>query len=440
MFFKKTRTLLMIAGTCFLITCTVTKKPVEAEKTAEIKPMEPVKDTVISYPFLETVFRKDRAAFNQVLQHRKDWNVQVIYTQVNRDAGGRISLSDQYFNADPQAYFYPASTVKLPIVLLALQKLNELKDRGIDRNTTIITETGPNGQIPAFNDPLAADGRPTIAGYIKKILLVSDNDAFNRLYEFLGHHYINTELQKKGYKSAQIRHRLNIFLTDEENRNTNPVKFLDSNGRVIYSQPSQRSGFVFSARKDSLGKGFMRGVKLMAGPMDFSAKNRISLGDLHQVLISLVYPETVKASQCFNLSADDRAFVLKYMSQLPTESSSPPYADQPGEFHPAYGKFLLFGAEKGALPANIRIFNKIGDAYGFLLDIAFVVDFKSKTEYFLSAVIYCNTDGILNDDKYDYKTIGLPFMKKLGQLIHDVEIKREKKFPATVEQFIFEYD
>jgi hypothetical protein len=28
----------------------------------------------------------------------------------------------------------------------------------------------------------------------------------------------------------------------------------------------------------------------------------------------------------------------------------------------------------------------------------------------VTAVIYCNEDGIFNDDKYDYETVGFPFM------------------------------
>ncbi|MDP9231009.1 MAG: glycoside hydrolase family 9 protein, partial [Bacteroidota bacterium] len=40
----------------------------------------------------------------------------------------------------------------------------------------------------------AANGFPSIAQYIKKIFLVSDNDAYNRLYEFLGQQTINDKL------------------------------------------------------------------------------------------------------------------------------------------------------------------------------------------------------------------------------------------------------
>lgn len=430
----------MFSGSLFLANCAPTKKTTQVEMTPVITPLPSGTDSAVVYTLIESLFRSKPGTFDQILKNRNAWNVQVIYSQVDQEENGGVKLSHHSFNLDEKAYFYPASTVKLPIVMLALQKLNELKDRGIDRNTTMISEAAFSGQAPAYNDPTTVDGKPTIAQFIKKILLVSDNDAFNRLYEFLGQDYINTELQKRGYKSAVIRHRLNVFLTEEENRNTNPVYFLDSSGRVIYSQPARRSGFRFPARKDSLGKGFIRAGKLVNGRMDFSTKNRVSLQDLHQILISLIYPEAVKPSQRFDLTENDRSFIMKYMSQLPAESTSPPYSDDPANYWPAYAKFILLGAAKGDWPPGLRIFNKVGDAYGHMLDIAFVVDYKAKKAFFLSALIYCNSDGILNDDQYDYKTIGLPFMKNLGEMIHKYELNRKPGVTADTDRFIFQYD
>lgn len=437
---KKLQYLILFFGSLFLSNCAPTKKIIQAETTPVIIPLPGGTDSAVVYPLIESLFRSKPGTFDQILNNRKAWNVQVIYSQVNQEEKGGVKLSHHSFNLDEKAYFYPASTVKLPIVILALQKLNELKDRGIDRNSTIISEAAFSGQDPVYNDPTTVDGKPTIAQYIKKILLVSDNDAFNRLYEFLGQDYINTELQKRGYKSAVIRHRLNVFLSEEENRNTNPVHFLDSNGRVIYSQLARRSGFRFPVRKDSLGKGYIRAGKLVNDQMDFSTKNRFSLQDLHQILISLIYPEAVKPSQRFELTENDRVFILQYMSQLPSETASPPYADQPLSYWPAYAKFLLLGAGKGDWPPGLRIFNKVGDAYGHMLDIAFVVDYKTKKAFFLSAMIYCNSDGILNDDQYDYKTIGLPFMKNLGELIHQYELNRKPGGAIDTDRFIFQYD
>ncbi|MBC7872855.1 MAG: hypothetical protein H7Y01_02605 [Ferruginibacter sp.] len=128
------------------------------------------------------------------------------------------------------------------------------------------------------------------------------------------------------------------------------------------------------------------------------------------------------------------------MSQLPTESTFPPYSADTASYWPAYCKFLFFGSEKGELPKNIRIFNKVGDAYGQLTDVAYIVDLEKKIEFFLSATIYCNTDGILNDDHYNYNTIGLPFMKHLGRVIHEHELKRKRKILTDLNSLIFPYD
>ncbi len=397
-------------------------------------------DSIKSGSFLEDILSRNPDLFSAIIEHKKEWNVQIIYTKVDRGANGIAALNTQYYNVNPARYFYPASTVKFPICLLALQRLNELKGKGIDKNTTMITETAYGKQTAVYNDPTTPDGRPTIAQYIKKILMVSDNDAFNRLYEFLGQEYINAELHKKGYEDAQILHRLEIALSEEENRNTNPVNFLGTDNKLLYAQPPQKSNIAYIKRNDTLGMGYMRGGQLIKGPMDFSKKNRISLEDLHTILISLVFPNKVKSNQRFNITEEDRNFLLKYMSQLPTESTYPPYSSDSINYWPAYCKFLLFGQEKGAMPHSIRVFNKPGDAYGQVLDVAYIVDFEKNVEFFLSAVMYCNSDGILNDDKYDYKAIGFPFMKNLGKVIYDYEVGRPKKINPDLTPLLFHYD
>ncbi len=399
-----------------------------------------VADTNRTDGFLETLLKKYPQYFDRILNHRMDLNVQIIYTQINRGANGIPDLQHHYFNVNEARYFYPASTVKLPAVLLALQKLNGLKENGIDRNTAMITETAYSGQTAVYNDPLTADGKPSIAQYIKKILLVSDNDAFNRLYEFLGQSYFNSEMHKKGYTNARILHRLDIFLNEEENRRTNPVTFFDSNNEVLYQQNEQRNNETYFLRNDSLGKAYYKGKALMETAMDFSKKNRLSLEDLHNILISLVFPEKVKPDQRFTITADDRNFVLKYMSQYPTESVYPPYAADTLHYWPTYCKFLVFGAGKENPPENIRIFNKVGDAYGHMIDVAYVVDYKNKVEFFVSAVIYCNSDGVLNDDKYDYDTVGFPFMKNLGKVIYEYELNRNYKIKPNLSTVTFSYD
>ncbi|MEP6676361.1 MAG: serine hydrolase [Ferruginibacter sp.] len=387
--------------------------------------------------FMEGLMKKYPQYFDSVLNHRNDWNVQIIYTKVDRGANGIPALHNYYFNVDPSRYFYPASTVKFPVSLLALQRLNELKEKGINKYSSMITETAFSGQTAVYNDPNTPDGKPTIANYIKKILMVSDNDAYNRLYEFLGQQYINDELHKKGFEDVQLLHRLQISLSEEENRHTNPVKFLDSAGKIIYDQPAQYNAQQYAMRRDALGTSYYSGSKLVNEPMNFSKKNRISLEDLHNILIGLVFPNKVHANERFNLTEDDRRFVFKNMSQFPQESAWPSYDSS---YHDAYCKFILFGSDTAARIKNIRSFNKPGDAYGQMLDVAYIVDYDKKIEFFLSAVIYCNSDGIINDDKYDYKTIGLPFMKHIGEAVYDYELSRERKIIPDFSNFKFQYD
>lgn len=122
---------------------------------------------------------------------------------------------------------------------------------------------------------------------------------------------------------------------------------------------------------------------------------------------------------------------------MPGESLSPVY--DPGKNWDTYVKFLLYGSERGTSHSGIRIFNKVGDAYGFLTDAAYIIDTDSQVEFMLSAVIYCNSDGIFNDDHYDYASVGLPFMKHLGQAILEYERTRVRKYKPDLSQFIYNY-
>ncbi|MBI5371525.1 MAG: serine hydrolase [Sphingobacteriales bacterium] len=383
------------------------------------------------------ILRQYPELFDSLLSARDELGIQVIYTQIDRSKKGKPVFREHRFNLDSSRYYYPASTVKLPVAILALQRLNELKIAGLDKNTTMITGSAGGRQTEVCNDPSSPDGRPSIAHYIKKILLVSDNDAFNRLYEFLGQEYINHTLQRMGYRNVQILHRLDISLPEEENRFTNPVTFMDTGGRVIYEKAAEKSQLDYASRNTKLGRGYLKDGQLVKEPFDFSKKNRLTLDELNSILKSVLFPESVPASMRFNLTPGDYAFLRRYMSMMPPESVSPVYDTT--NYWDTYVKFLYYGAEKGTMQPGLRIFNKPGDAYGFMIDAAYIMDTVNQVEFMLSAVIYCNSDGIFNDDQYDYKKTGLPFMKNLGRVIDAYERTRVRKRPPDFAQFLFTY-
>jgi hypothetical protein len=240
-----------------------------------------------------------------------------------------------------------------------------------------------------------------------------------------------------GYKDAEILHRLSISLPESENRRTNPIKFFDEKGNLVYEQPEQVNTKKYSKRNDQRGKGFIQDGKTQVTPFDFSGKNRLCLNDMQDILTALVFPTGTPDKKKFNITGSDRNFLLQCMSEWPRESAFPYY---PESMYPdAYVKFNLFGSGKSSLPATTRSFNKAGEAYGYLTDNSYIVDFSTGIEFVLSATIYTNKDGIFNDDLYDYDSIGFPFLKRLGEVIYAYEKERNKPRLPDLTEFKFTY-
>ncbi|RYY21489.1 MAG: hypothetical protein EOP41_08250, partial [Sphingobacteriaceae bacterium] len=140
----------------------------------------------------------------------------------------------------------------------------------------------------------------------------------------------------------------------------------------------------------------------------------------------------------FQLKEEDYQLIYRYMSMYPTESKRPTY-NQP-EYWPTFAKLLFYGQEKDIIVnPNIRVFNKYGDSYGYNIDNAYLVDFKNKVEFMLTVVVQSNEDGIYNDNKYEYETVTLPFLKNLGQVIYQQELIRQKKHLPDLKKFKLDY-
>ncbi|HEY6978009.1 MAG TPA: serine hydrolase [Chitinophagaceae bacterium] len=373
-----------------------------------------------------------------ILNTPDSFQYQIVYTQINRDRDNNPHFKNFYLHVDSNQYFNPASTVKLPVALLALEKLNELQVQGLDMNTTMLTDSAYSKQEKVYTDSTAQNNLPSVAQYIKRIFLISDNDAYNRLYEFVGQQTINEKLWQKGYTGTRITRRF-VQMNEEENRHTNPIRFMQ-NDSLIYSQPPVYSNIQFDFSKKHLaGNGYYdNDSNLIMQPKDFTRHNLFSLEDMQRMLQAVLFPESVPQQQRFNLTDEQYKFLYKYMSQYPSETVYPKYDTT--EYFNSYTKFFFFRAFKSEVPSYIRVFNKAGWTYGFLSDIAYIADFKNHVEFMLTATIYTNHDGILNDDKYDYEDAGFPFFKEAGNIIYDYELHRKRKHQPDLGRFIIQYD
>jgi hypothetical protein len=375
---------------------------------------------------------------NDILNQPDTFKYQIIYTKIDRDRKNSPKFTNFYLNVDDNSYFYPASMVKLPTALAALEKINSLKDKGIDKYTAMLTDSICEGQTSVSTDTTATTGLPSIDHYIKKIFVVSDNDAYNRLYEFCGQQYLNETLWKKDYKNMRITRRF-VKMTAEENRHTNAIRF-QKDGRTIYTQEPATSNAVFDfSRKILIGKAHLdQDDKLVNTPYDFTTHNKATLSDLQQMMLSVLFPGSAPKSRQFNLTEDDYKNLYRYMSEKPVESHFPRY--DTSEFFDSYTKFFFFKDGKQKIPGYIRSFNKTGWSHGFLTDVCYIVDFKNNVEFMLSACIYVNQDQVLNDNKYEYIETGYPFFREVGEKIYNYELKRKRKVVPDLSQWKLTYD
>ncbi len=352
---------------------------------------------------LEIVLSSENPKIKKVLDNIENFEVQIRFTQINRK-NDSIHFVDYDFQVDQQQYFYPASTVKFPIAALALEKLNENKILNLYSRFYI---EGDSIETTFAND-------------VSKIFAISDNDANNRLFEFLGQDEINQRLLLKGIAPVRISHRLSVPNADDVT--TKPlVVYLNDSTTTLLNSVISSPITPLELKSISKGHGFYVNDSLVNIPFDFSLKNYYPIDAQHAVLKRVIFPEKFKETERFNLTKEQHSFLLAAMHTLPTELG---YDSQ--EYYDSYGKFFLFGDSKEPIPSTIKIYNKVGYAYGTLTDCAYIQDTKNEVEFLLTATILVNEDGIFNDNVYEYDAIGIPFLAELGRLLYESELERKK--------------
>ena len=372
----------------------------------------------------DTIFKK-KPILKTVFDNHKKYKLQIIYTQIERDASGKPFFKNYTYQVDSSNYFYCASLVKLPCSILALEKAKKLR---VYSNTIMFTDSANACQHSVRRDTTSANGYPSVGQYIKRMALVSDNVAYGRIYEFLGVDYIHNRLAELGYKNMRIVHRFDGGCKGTENTTTNPVFFCDNNLKSIISVPMQEAQGVYKhpLGQVKVGKAYINANnKRVKEPKDFTNMNYMSLENIHSMLQRLIFNNYLPQDQRFDMIEEDRLFLIDQLTQYPRESSHPTY--NPKVYYDSYKKYFMFGDSRKTITNNdVKITNIVGQSYGFMVDCAYIRNKKENVEFMLSAVIYANEDEVINDGKYEYNTIALPFLAELGRQIYNFELKRPK--------------
>lgn len=341
---------------------------------------------------IEQALSAGTPAISKVMANLAQHEVQVLFTEVTRMPDGSAVFNDAEFQVADSRYHYPASTVKFPVALIALEKLQE--DDRINRYTRFSVMGESSGS--SFTNELI------------ELFVVSDNQAYNRLFEFLGKDEINQRLGEKGLQ-ARISHRLSV--PDSDVLTTRELRFSGASAEPIVVGPIENSPIEAVSLSDLYkGLAFIEDDEKINEPFDFSEKNYLPVRSLHGVMKRLMFPEKFPEAQRFHLTAEHRQFVINTMQILPREAG---YEET--EFPDGYAKFLVLGDLEGRAPAHLEIYNKSGWAYGYLTDTAYIVDKDSGREFIITASIHVNANQTFNDNKYEYEELGVPFLAELGR-------------------------
>ncbi len=348
---------------------------------------------------LAYILQSNHPNIKRVMDSISKYEVQIRLTTVTR-RNDSVILDDHDFQVNSENYFYPASTVKFPIAVLALEKLNE--------NDTLTMDT----RFFVEGDTITT----TFAEEIIKIFAVSDNDAYNRLFEFLGTDEINNRLENKGIAPIRISHRLSTENADRTT--TRPlVVYLNDSTLMNRTRSYNKAPRPLYLNRIKKGRGYYDDGELVMEPFDFGLKNYYPIEAQHAVLKRVMFPELFSKKEQFHINKEQRQRLLKAMSVLPREMGY-----NAREFYDSYGKFFMYGDTKEPIPKTPKIYNKVGYAYGTLTDCAYIKDTTNDVEFLITATILVNDDGIFNDDQYEYESVGIPFLAELGRELYQLQL------------------
>ena len=358
---------------------------------------------------IELVLKSD-PYLKEIIKDKEDYEIQVMLTKVNHN-NTKIDFQNYQYQHDENQYFYPASTIKLPIVVLTLKKINELRSKGSD--ITLKSKIILNN-VDNYSNFKLQDSITSFQNLIADIFLVSDNSASNILIDFIGYNYFNDEMQNAGFDRTYLNHKFN---PDPYVNSTWQISDLYNN---MSSSINDNQKIIKADEKtNGLDKGERRyfNGEILDESLNFSEKNRFSITDMHNLIKYIFYPEIFDKANTFNLNVEDYDFIRYWMSRFTYEDIGEKFIGDE-KFFETYNKFFIHGDEQSVSNEQIRVYNKIGQAYGTSIDNGLIKNYQNNVEFILTSTIYTNKNKVINDNLYEYDDIAEPFLAKLSRAIY----------------------
>jgi len=355
-------------------------------------------------PLMAQLLGGGSAALKTLVAAPEKYRFEVLYSVVQKDA-----LERHAYRADAE-YFFPASSMKVPITLAAYDRTAVLRGAGkpwLTRDATLRIHP-----VTGNADPYVT----TLARETWRALIVSDNYSANRLLGFVGHREAHETLWSLGFASTRIH---SGFATGEDidPAEASPrIEVALADGQTA-DLPARHSDLILPSTNATgldIGQATIVDGKRVAGPLSFADKNAMHLRDLQDTLIRIMRPELLgPASKPDTASKDDLDYVRQALGTLPSESGLAGF-DRNVVADYQLSPFLR-GIERVRARGHFQIYSKVGEAYGFLIANAYVVDKDTGRSFFLIASVFANPDEVMNDDNYGYDTTSFPALADVGE-------------------------
>ena len=347
----------------------------------------------------------------EIIKDKEDYEIQVLLTKIDQ-YNSQVDFQEYKYQLDDNKYFYPASTIKLPIVVLTLKKINELRSKGSE--ITLKSKITLNYKDD-YSELVIRDSITSFQNLIADVFLVSDNSASNILIDFIGYNYFNHEMENAGFDKTYLNHKFN---PDPYVNSTWQISDLDNN--IISSINDNQKIIKADEKTNGLEKGERRYFKgeILDESLNFSEKNRSSITDMHNLIKYIFYPEIFDSINTFNLNVEDYDFLRYWMSRFTYEDIGEKFIGDENFFE-TYNKFFIHGDEQSVSNEQIRVYNKIGQAYGTSIDNGLIKNYQDNVEFILTATIYTNKNKVINDNLYEYDDLAVPFLAKLSRAIYN---------------------
>ena len=359
---------------------------------------------------IKSSFRKNDF-LKEIIKEKEDYEIQILLTKIDQ-YNSKVDFQEYKYQLDDNKYFYPASTIKLPIVVLTLKKINELRSKGseITLKSKIILNYKDD-----YSELVIRDSITSFQNLIADVFLVSDNSASNILIDFIGYNYFNHEMENAGFDKTYLNHKFN---PDPYVNSTWQISDLDNN--IISSINDNQKIIKADEKTNGLEKGERRYFKgeILDESLNFSEKNRSSITDMHNLIKYIFYPEIFDSTNTFNLNVEDYDFLRYWMSRFTYEDIGEKFIGDE-KFFETYNKFFIHGDEQSVSNEQIRVYNKIGQAYGTSIDNGLIKNYQDNVEFILTATIYTNKNKVINDNLYEYDDLAVPFLAKLSRAIYN---------------------